>query len=256
MSTRFDYCIHGPETGDWITFSHPVGSSLDIWAGQIEAFSRRHRVLTYNTRGHGKDRPNETHGSVDDLASDVLELWRHLSIERSHFVGLSLGGCVGVALAHRAPQSVQSLAVVNARLEIDADGAGMWLQRAQTVEQQGLAPILAPMLERWLTPAFMAEQPTQVERVSQTVLATSPNGFAACCRALAAMHQEHRLAGLQVPTLLMTGLSDKAIPSTMVEHYARQNPSFELATLQGPHILNLENPTAFNRTVLDFIERH
>ena len=256
MPSRFDYCIHGSETGDWITLSHPIGSSLDLWTGQIEAFSRRHRVLTYNTRGHGKDRPHGTHCSIDDLASDVLGLWRHLSIERSHFVGLSLGGCVGVAVAHQAPQSVQSLAVVNARLEMDADAAGMWLKRAQTVEQQGLAPILAPTLERWLTPAFIAEHPAQVERVSQTLLATSPNGFAACCRALAAMHQERRLAGLKLPTMFMTGLSDRAIPSTMVEHYARQNPSFELATLQGPHILNLENPTAFNRTVLDFIERH
>lgn len=256
MTPHFDFQIHGPADGDWITLSHPVGSSLDIWAGQISAFSRRHRVLVYNTRGHGKDRREETRCTVDDLAGDVLGLWQHLGVERSHMVGLSLGGCVGVAVAHQAPERVQSLVVVNARLESDEAAETMWLQRARHVEQHGLEPILAAMLERWLTPAFMAGHPAQVERVRQTLLATSPNGFAACCRALASMRQEARLAALKVPALFMSGLSDKAISSAIVEHYARQNPAFGYAALEGPHILNLENPVAFNRTVLDFIERH
>lgn len=256
MTQIFEYAIHGPKTGDWITLSHPIGSSLEIWAGQIEALSRQHPVLVYNTRGHGSDQCQDASCTVDDLAGDVLRLWQQLGIKRSHLVGLSLGGCVGVAVAHQAPDRVKSLVVANARLEMDGAATDMWLQRASLVEQQGIAPIVSPTLERWLTPEFMAAFPLEVAQLRQTLLATSPKGFAACARALAAMHQEGRLAGLKVPTLFLSGLADKAVPGVMVEHYAQQNPAFSFAAIPGPHILNLENPGDFNLAVLDFIGRH
>lgn len=256
MTAVSNYRVHGSDAGDWVTLSHPVGSSLDIWAGQIDALAREHRVLVYNLRGHGGDRREETSCTVDDLANDVLQLWQQLDIKRSHVVGLSLGGCVGVALAHHAPAQVQSLMVVNSRLEVDQAASDMWLQRAQTVEQQGMDAILAPMLDRWLTPSFIAGNPEQVDRVRQTLLATSVNGFAACCRALSGMHQRDRLAGLTVPTFFMSGLADKAVPGLFLQDYARQNPAFEFAEVPGPHIVNLENPTEFIRSLLNFIGRH
>lgn len=256
MTNFFEYAIHGHKTGAWITLSHPIGSNLDIWAGQIEALSQRHQVLVYNTRGHGGDSRQESTCTVDDLADDVLQLWQQLGITRSHFVGLSLGGCIGVAVAHQAPQRVQSLVVANARLEMDRAAADIWLQRSSLVEQQGIEPIVSPTLERWLTPEFMADQPAAVAQIRQTLLTTSPKGFAACGRALAAMHLQERLAGLYVPALFLSGLSDKGVPSVMMEHYARQNPAFSFATMAGPHILNLENPRDFNLTILNFIERH
>ncbi len=255
MTKNFEYSIHGPKNGDWMTLSHPIGSSLDIWAGQIEAFSQRYQVLVYNTRGHGGDSHQESSCTVDDLAGDILQLWQQLGIKLSHFVGLSLGACVGVAVAHQAPNHVQSLVVANARLEMDGAASDMWLQRAKLVEQQGIAPIVTPTLERWLTPEFMAGHPSEVAQIRQTLLATSPQGFAASARALGAMHQQERLAGLKVPTLFLSGLADKAVPSAMLEQYARQNPVFSFAAIPGPHILNLENPTDFNRTVLDFTAR-
>lgn len=256
MTPQFEYAIHGPKAADWITLSHPIGSSLEIWAGQIKALSQKHQVLVYNTRGHGGDRRPESTCTVDDLAGDVLQLWQQLGITRSHFVGLSLGGCIGVALARQAPQRVQSLVVANSRLEVDQAACDMWLQRASLVEQQGLEPIVAATLERWLTPGFMAGQPLVVEQVRQTLLATSPLGFAACARALASMHLQQHLAGLNVPALFLSGLSDKAVPSAMLEHYALENPTFSFVAVSGPHILNLENPGDFNQSILDFIERH
>jgi 3-oxoadipate enol-lactonase len=256
MNPAFEYTVHGPQTGPWVTLSHPIGASQAIWAGQIEALAPKHRVLVYDIRGHGQDQGRETTCSVDDLAHDVLRLWDQLGIRRSHFVGLSLGGCIGVALAHGAPDRVQSLVVANSRLEMDATATAMWEQRATLVEQQGMAPVVAPTLERWLTPEFMAAQPAAVDQVRQTLLATPAQGFAACARALANMHQQQRLSGLQVPTLLISGLSDQAVSSAMVEQYARQNPTFGFVALPGPHILNLENPVGFNQTVLDFIDRH
>lgn len=188
-----------------------------------------------------------------DLAADVLQLWDRLDIPRSHFVGLSLGGCIGVALAQHAPQRVASLVVACARLDMDAATSDMWRQRAALVEQQGMAPVVMQTLARWLTPAFMAARSDAVERLRRTLLATPPPGFAACARALADTHLVQGLATLQLPTLFLAGLDDQAVAAPLVQAYAQQTPGSRFLALPGPHILNLENPAGFNRAVLDFL---
>jgi 3-oxoadipate enol-lactonase len=255
MIKKPEYAIHGPDTGQWITLSHPIGSDLNIWAGQISDFSRRHRVLVYTTRGHGSDDRNEFSCTVSDLAEDVLQIWDQLGIDRSHFVGLSLGGCTGVALACQAPGRVRSLVVVNSRLEMDETSANAWSKRAESVESQGMQAVAGGMLERWLTPAFLMTHPVEVASVKQALLATSPKGFAACARALASLHLEKNLSALVVPTLFIAGLADNAVPSPITRQYAACNSGFSFAEIPGPHILNLENPAGFNQNVLDFIDR-
>ncbi|GAB3479145.1 alpha/beta fold hydrolase [Polaromonas eurypsychrophila] len=247
------YSIEGLQTGPWLTLSHPVGSDRTTWAAQVAVLARQYRVLSYDIRGHGHAPSQGSVCSVDDLAADVHRLWQQLGIERSHFVGLSLGGCVGLALAHRHPETVQSLVIANARLEMDTAATQMWLQRAATVEQHGMAPVVEPTLERWLTPAFKALQPTQVAAVRRSLAATSPEGFAACARALADMHQAHRLLDLKIPTLLLAGLSDLAVPRDLMQGYAASNARLQFVELSGPHIVHLENPDGFSRAVLDFL---
>jgi 3-oxoadipate enol-lactonase len=250
---NFEYSVYGAPGGQWVTLSHPVGSDLQVWSPQIAELSRQHQVLAYNTRGHGGDVRGESVCSVHDLADDVVRLWDQLGIARSHFVGLSLGGCVGVALAGKAPARIISLTVVNSRLEMDELASSGWSQRAALAESQGMQPLAEPMIERWLTPSFITARPLEVDKVRQTVLGTSPKGFAACARALADMHLEHSLASLTVPTLFLAGLSDNAVPAEITRHYADQNPAFSYAAIPGPHILSLENPAGFNHAVLDFL---
>ena len=250
---NFEYATCGAPGGQWITLSHPVGSDMRIWDAQIGELSRQHRVLVYNTRGHGSDLRNESACTVHDLANDVIRLWEHLGIARSHFVGLSLGGCIGVALASNAPTRVSTLTVVNSRLEMDELASNGWSQRAQVAESEGMQPLVNPMIERWLTPSFISTHPLEVAVIKQTLLATPPNGFAACARALADMHLKQALAVLSVPTLFLAGLSDNAVPTHVTRRYADQNRAFSFAAIPGPHILNLENPEGFNQTVLGFL---
>lgn len=253
MTTSFEYTVQGPAGGSWVTLSHPIGANLNLWAGQIEFLSKSYRVLAYNTRGHGHDLRQDAQCAVDDLASDVLQLWKQLGISRSHFVGLSLGGCIGVAVACQAPQAVASLTVACSRLEMDPTATEMWHQRARQVEEQGMAAVAAPTLERWLTPEFMSKHPEKTQQIRQALTDTPAQGFAACARALANMHQRERLAQLQVRTLFLAGSKDMAVPCETVRQYSLVNPLFSFLELEGPHILNMENPAGFQKAITDFL---
>ncbi len=250
------HSLHGPAHAPWLTLSHPIGASRRIWDPLLPALTRHYRVLAIDTRGHGDSPPRGADSTMEDLADEVLALWQTLGIERSHFLGLSLGGCIGMTLALRAPLQLGALVVACARLEMDAAASEMWQQRATLVEQQGMAPVIAPTLERWFTPAFMASQPASVQTVREQLQACAPQGFAASARALAGLHLQDRLARLQVPTLFLAGQDDKAVPTALIETYARLSPGAQLQTLAGPHILPLENPEGFSRSVLDFLQAH
>lgn len=245
------HTLHGAGDAPWLTLSHPIGVTLDIWDALMPALARNHRVLAINTH-----EPGGVPGaacSMDALAARVQELWQALGIDRSHFLGLSLGGCIGVTLALRSPQSVRSLVVACSRLEMDAPATSMWQQRADLVEQQGMAPVVTPTLERWFTPAYLARQPAAVEAVRQQLLACPPAGYAASARALAGLHLRDRLGQLQVPTLYIAGLDDQAVPPAQVEGDARLTPGARYVALAGPHILHIENPEGFSHTVLEFL---
>ncbi len=256
MTTSLAYSIHGPEHAPWLTLSHPIGASRQIWDPLLPTLARDYRVLTIDTRGHGATPAQGAHTTLDTLADDVLQLWQALDISSSHFLGLSLGGCIGMTLALQAPQRLRSLVVACARLDMDAAAREMWQQRAALVEAQGMAPVIAPTLERWFTPAFLASEPTVVQTVRAQLAACSPQGFAASARALAGLQLQEKLAGLRVPTLFLAGQDDKAVPTSLIETYARLSPGAELQTLAGPHILPLENPDGFSRSVLAFLQAH
>lgn len=254
MKPTLDYVVHGPEHAPWLTLSHPIGAHRHIWDGLIPRLAQHYRVLSCTTRGH--DPAGSAEGGMDALTDDVLQLWQTLGIQRSHVLGLSLGGCIGVALALHVPERVHSLTVACARLEMDAAATDMWQQRARLVEQQGMAPVVEPTLQRWFTPEFLARQPASVEAVRQMLQACPPADFASCARALAGLHLAARLPDLRVPTLFIAGRHDQAVMPSQIEHYAGLTPGAGSVTLDGPHILHLENPDGFGHTVLDFLARH
>lgn len=251
-----EYTVHGPVQAPWLTLSHPIGANLELWAPQVQAFAQNYRVLAYTTRGHGADRRPQTSCTVDELADDVLQLWQNLDISQSHFVGLSLGGCVGTALALRAPARLRSLVVACSRLQMDAPAREMWLQRASLVEQQGMAPVVEATLARWFTPGFLTSQVAAVERVRRTLLNTPAAGFAACARALSGLSLADRLPELKVATLFLAGQDDQAVSADLLRSYAQACPGAAFDALPGPHILNLENPQAFKQRVLAFLAQH
>ena len=94
--------IEGREGAPWLTFSNSLATNLHMWDDQAAALAEDFRILRYDKRGHG--RSDVPAGAYDFpmLVGDVIGLWDVLGIEKSHFVGLSIGGmtAMGLALDH------------------------------------------------------------------------------------------------------------------------------------------------------------
>ena len=67
-----NYAFDGPATGPVVTMGHSLATDLSMWDPQMKALTARHRVLRYDTRGHGgTDAPAGAY-SLDQLAELIL----------------------------------------------------------------------------------------------------------------------------------------------------------------------------------------
>jgi pimeloyl-ACP methyl ester carboxylesterase len=112
------------ENSSWITFIHGAGGSSAIWFKQIRFFSKHFNLLLIDLRGHGASKdliqnPFKTQYSFESIADDIFEVMDHVQIEKSHFVGISLGTILIRQLAEMQPNRVDKMIMGGAILELN-----------------------------------------------------------------------------------------------------------------------------------------
>lgn len=85
-------------------------------ATQLKHFSREHRVVSIDLRGHGESDAPEVDYTMELLASDVAWMIDQLGLERPIVVGHSMGGIVTLALAANHPQHARAIVLLDSPL--------------------------------------------------------------------------------------------------------------------------------------------
>jgi len=213
-----------------------LGSTSAMWEPQLPALQGR-RVVTVEYPGHG-GAPVTDVRAVDDLAARVLE---EAGADTFSFVGLSLGGAVGMRLALDAPDRVERLVLACTAARFGEPEA--WHERAATVREHGLEAIADAVLGRWFTPGY-----GDVARYREMFLSIDAEGYARCCDALARWDVRDELAAIAAPTLVVAGADDPSTPPATVEVVAVAVPGarFEVVA-DAAHLVNVERADEFNR---------
>ena len=73
--------------------------------------------------------------------------------------------------------------------------------------RDGMPAMVEAILDRWFTPEFRALDPSAVDRIRQTLLATPVDGYVGCCEALRDMDQRAALAQIAAPALVIAGVA-------------------------------------------------
>jgi 3-oxoadipate enol-lactonase len=110
----FEETGHGEET---IVFSHGLLFDHRMWHHLVAHFSSRYRCVAYDHRGQGKSELKPPF-DMDTLYEDAAALIEQVSPGKPvHFVGLSMGGFVGMRLAARKPHLIKSLTLLDTSAE-------------------------------------------------------------------------------------------------------------------------------------------
>lgn len=240
--------------GPVVTLAHSLGSDLSIWEAQKSALAERHTVLTYDLRGHGQTQATPGAYSFNLLTQDALALLDALGIKTTSFVGISLGGMLGQALALAATERLEKLVLADTTSGYPPEAQAAWPERIRQIETTGLEPLVQPTLERWFTAPYRASHPEVAKRIGAILRATPVAGYIGCCHAIAGLDFSGRLKDIRTPTLVLVGDQDNGTPPAMARTLAAGIPGARLEIVpDAAHLSNLGQAGIFNRLLADFL---
>ena len=228
-----------------------VGCDHAIWDDVVRALSGRFRLLRMDTRGHGASDAPAGDYTIPMLAADAIAVLDAAGAKRAAVAGLSLGGMTAMQMAVSTPERLTAIAICNSSADIPKQ---FWLDRVATVRSKGLPAMTDAIMSRWFPPAVLAANPPYLATARATFEALDPNGYAACCTAIAGLAVKDSLPGIRLPTLVVVGSLDQATPAaTGGEPIATAIPGAKLVSLPTGHISPLERPDALAAALANFL---
>lgn len=242
----------------WVTFVHGAGGSSSIWFKQLRAFRTHFNVLLIDLRGHGNSNPSfqdslDENYTFDAITNDIVEVLDIHAIEKSHFVGISLGTILIRNLAENHPERVSSMIMGGAIMKMNI--------RSRFLMNVGVIfKSVVPYMILYKLFAFIimprknhkksrnlfvneAKKLYQKEFIRWFKLTSEINPLLKCFRQKA----------IDIPSLYIMGEQDYLfLPA--VKKISETHLEAKLFILKNcGHVVNVEQPKVFNANVIKFI---
>jgi pimeloyl-ACP methyl ester carboxylesterase len=235
-------------------FLHGLGSCADDWVSQVAAFERQHRLVLVDLPGHYRSPLPAGRLTIDVMADAVGALLQRLREPPAHVVGLSLGGCVALALALRAPERVRSLTIVNAFARLRPASPAALARLGVRMALLATAPMsaVAALVARGLFPR--PEQTALYASAVRSLGRNSRRAYFAGVRALIGFDARAALTRVRCPTLVIAGADDATVGLELKEMLARAIRGSRWVVIpDSGHATNADQPETFNATLREFL---
>jgi pimeloyl-ACP methyl ester carboxylesterase len=242
--------------GPAVVLSHGFLMDQAMFGRQVTALTPRHRVITWDQRGHGGTRATGEF-TYWDSAADVLALLDHLGVEQAVLAGMSQGGFLSLRAALTAPDRVRALVLIDSQAgQEDPAIAPAYEEMHQAWLDNGPGPVQEVVASIILGPGqwdeWYAKWNEQYARWAPDDLGQLNWSF----RCL--MDREDatgRLSEITCPTLIVHGTADAAIPLARAQA-VRDGLSgpVTFAVVEGAaHASNVSHPDEVNQAILGFL---
>jgi pimeloyl-ACP methyl ester carboxylesterase len=242
-------------TGPVIVFSHGLLLDGTMFAPQVAAMRDKYRCIVWDERGHGKT-AGETLApfSYYDSANDVAALLAFLGVDSAILTGVSQGAFLGMRCALIHPERVRALILIAAQTGVDdpatLEGYGKlfdaWIANKLPEE---VAATVAHII-------FGPDWPGAAAWKAKWRTMTAPNLRAAFDALISRDDIGAKVVAIRVPTLVIHGDADAAIPLAKAQAMKASIPDTELVVVEGGHSVNLTNPAPVNAAIEAFLARH
>ena len=250
--------------GTPLIFVHEFAGEAKSWHLQMRFFARRYRCIAFNARGYPpSDVPHDPKAYSQDLAAaDILGLLDALNIAKAHICGLSMGGYAVLHFGLRWPERAHSLVVAGAGY---GSGPGETekfrrdvAETADRFERDGMKAVAEFYTKGPTRVQFMDKDPAGWQEFYDMFCAQSAKGHALTMRGVqmsrpSVYELEAGMERMTVPTLIVTGDEDEPCLEPAIFMKRKIRSSGLVVMPKAGHTVNLEDPDAFNRAVLDFL---
>lgn len=257
--TSLFYEDTGPgRTGGTIVFSHGLLWGTELFAPQIAALRDRYRCIAWDHRGQGKSAADWRNCiDMELLAQDASALLDHLGVKSAVFVGLSMGGFVGMRVAARRPDLVSRLVLIETSIEREAAENVPRYRLLNTIFRR-LGPRLTSgqVGKVMLGKSVLADRDRKTEVAGWIKLMTRRRDIWRAVNGVIdrAPMAADELAKIRVPTLVVVGDEDLATPRAKAERMTAAIAGARLEVVpRAGHSSTVEQPAAVNRILEAFL---
>lgn len=251
-----NYQVSG--SGEPVVLVHGVGMQWGVWAPQIAALQKSHRVIACDMLGHGGSRLPAPGATLGDFAEQLSELLAHLDVPAANVAGHSMGALVALEFALRHPRKVLRVAALNAVFQRTPAQRDAVMQRARTLHEVGVKATIDATIARWFDDPVAPELQPMAEKIAGYLRAVQPAGYASAYGIFAASDDVHagRLHRLAMPALFLTGEHDANSSPDMSRAMAREAANAEAEVIAGArHMMNVTAPQAVNASLDRWLAR-
>jgi pimeloyl-ACP methyl ester carboxylesterase len=240
------YEVHGSRSERTPLFlSHGYSASCAMWKPNLAELGADRQVITWDMRGHGySDSPKDpSRYSEQACVEDMAAILDACGVKRAAIGGLSLGGYLSLAFNVAHPGRVTALLLFDTGPGFKQEASReLWNRQAaayaEAFELKGMRAIAGG---------------PEVGRGPHT-----PAGLALAARGILAQSDAsviESLPGIAVPTLVLVGENDE--PFLLATDYmASKIPGATKVVMRNAgHASNIDQPHAFNETVVGFLRR-
>jgi pimeloyl-ACP methyl ester carboxylesterase len=242
----------GEET---IVFSHGLLFSHEMFRAQIDFFKSQYRCIAYDHRGQGQSEVTKTGYDMDGLFLDAAALIENLQVGPVHFVGLSMGGFVGMRLATRKPHLIKSLTL----METSADSEVNKLKYSVLnliFKVAGSKPIYKKIMHILFGKSFMNDPERAEDRLywENKMMAIPKTVTRAVSGVISRSGVFEEIKSIQKPTLVIVGDEDVATTPEKAQRIHKQINGSVLEIIPGAgHSSTIEKPDEVNSILEKFL---
>jgi 3-oxoadipate enol-lactonase len=222
-----------------------------------ERLAERFRVVSFDNRGTGSSSKPRNEWSLEDMARDATSVLDAVGVERTHVVGISMGGMIAQLIALDQPARVGRLVLMSTHfgghdLAPPTCDLGIFSPAPGTPVDQ----VVRRSMTEIAAPGFAAAYPEPIEELVRIAVEkpTPRHAFVSQLQAILSNDRSQRVAGIRAPTLVVHGDLDPLIPYSNGVKLAERIPGAKLVTLRGcGHLPMWEAADELSRTVLEFL---
>lgn len=218
-----------------LIFIHGLGMCGEIWAPQVEYFSKKYQVITYDLLGHGQSPLPKNDPTLDDYVEQLNNLVDSISVSNFSLVGHSMGAIISVAFAMKFPLKVNALVPLNIVFNRSEKAQKDVLMRANQVLASNKILNIEKTLERWFKNNVSPGELNKIDKVRSWLKNTSPKGYGEAYRVFALSDKVfiNNLYQLKLPVLYLTGSEDPNSTPIMSEQISQETPNSSSKSVNG-----------------------
>jgi pimeloyl-ACP methyl ester carboxylesterase len=241
-------------------FGHGLLFSGWMFHPQVEALRARYRCVTIDWRGQGDSPPAPGGYDMETLTADAVALIERLGVGPVHWIGLSMGGFVGMRLAARRPGFVRSLSLLSTSAERDADNVNIESAKLAGLLWAFGARSLRDTLETMMFGSeFLSDRgnAATLERWLANLDRTDGGGLAAAIMGVIKRSPVTAEVGaITAPALVISGEQD-TMPPAHGHAIAAAIAGARFASVPGSgHACTLDKPAAVTELLAAFLAEH